>query len=845
MKKAVSILVLFLCFMCFPLKAEGKTLEIYTAHDLVKLAKECHYDAYSKDLRVELMSDISLRDVKDFSLMVFDGVFDGNGHTISDYIVDGRFSPCGFVGHLMDNGRIENLHIEGVSVPGGDGNNAGIFAGINDGVIEDCSFKGTTKANENTGMAAGINNGVIKSFVAEGIIRGEKAAGGIAGKNSGVIDSCISYVSLNTQSTNSSINISNIEFSSLDDLKQVSSFLDAGGIAGINSGEIISCRNYGTVGYQHVGYNIGGIAGRSNGYIVDCENDGTVDGRKDVGGIAGHMEPDIINDISSSAVGRLKSQMNQLNYLVNRASDSFSAGNDYATEIMDEMSDEALRAIDALKNIDIEISRPDDGDIRDIEVNADLSALDDSLRSLNDSFGKLSGSIGDTAGNLSDDIKQISDKLNQISATAMELINYEPSNPYKDMSSVNIENIRYGRVRNCLNSGEISGDMNVGGIAGVMSVEKDNDPENDDLFSFDIDKSNSYELKDLLDSCDNTGAVKAKRSNSGGIVGYQAVGYVYNNRNRGDVSSNDGNYVGGIAGRSSAKLSDNLARCYLEGNKYIGGIAGYIDEDGSLMNSYSMVNIGSYEQYAGAICGLSDGTLKDNCYYSLNLYGVNGISYSGQCVPLEYSEIVRRDEFFDKLYLSFEYDEKTVKCVELEYGDSLDDSVYPKMLGNKDTRVVFNEADLKNIRQDMHIKGVDEEYVKALSYSLRSDGEVLLYCDGQFSKDDRLRLSVLKSDEENLLNAYHIDIPDDGNGIHNLRLRIDDNVVFKVDGNVTDYELIGSFASFNVAGLSHDIMIYGKAESYVPYYVMAFVAGGLIVLSLVIRHHRKKEKLNA
>ena len=39
MKKAVSILVLFLCFMCFPLKAEGKTVEIYTAHDLVKLAK--------------------------------------------------------------------------------------------------------------------------------------------------------------------------------------------------------------------------------------------------------------------------------------------------------------------------------------------------------------------------------------------------------------------------------------------------------------------------------------------------------------------------------------------------------------------------------------------------------------------------------------------------------------------------------------------------------------------------------------------------------------------------------------------------------------------------------------
>ena len=49
----------------------------------------------------------------------------------------------------------------------------------------------------------------------------------------------------------------------------------------------------GAVGYAHVGYNIGGIVGRQSGYLSSCTNSGTILGRKDVGGIAGQLEPEV------------------------------------------------------------------------------------------------------------------------------------------------------------------------------------------------------------------------------------------------------------------------------------------------------------------------------------------------------------------------------------------------------------------------------------------------------------------------------------------------------------------------------------------------------------------------
>ena len=49
--------------------------------------------------------------------------------------------------------------------------------------------------------------------------------------------------------------------------ENVADITDIGGIAGQSGGVIRACMNRGTVGYQHMGYNVGGIAGSQTGYI--------------------------------------------------------------------------------------------------------------------------------------------------------------------------------------------------------------------------------------------------------------------------------------------------------------------------------------------------------------------------------------------------------------------------------------------------------------------------------------------------------------------------------------------------------------------------------------------------
>lgn len=87
---------------------------------------------------------------------------------------------------------------------------------------------------------------------------------------------------------------------------------DVGGIAGLSTGTIRQCGNTGRIGYEHAGYNIGGIAGRQNGLLILCENEGTVTGRKDVGGIAGQLEPFLTIEYGKDTFDRINDQVDQI-----------------------------------------------------------------------------------------------------------------------------------------------------------------------------------------------------------------------------------------------------------------------------------------------------------------------------------------------------------------------------------------------------------------------------------------------------------------------------------------------------------------------------------------------------
>lgn len=150
------------------------------------------------------------------------------------------------------------------------------------------------------------------------------ATGGIAGLNEGIIRHCTNTGSINTNNVDASLSLSDIQIDTTLDLANLTTsqtFLtttETGGIAGTNTGLIAGCKNTGTVGYEHVGYNIGGIAGSTSGYLRSNTNEGAILGRKDVGGIAGQVEPYVAVTVSESTKDQLQTQLQDLKTLTDR-----------------------------------------------------------------------------------------------------------------------------------------------------------------------------------------------------------------------------------------------------------------------------------------------------------------------------------------------------------------------------------------------------------------------------------------------------------------------------------------------------------------------------------------------
>ena len=173
---------------------------------------------------------------------------------------------------------------------------AGIV-GVNYGSIENCKFSGNVIGDNEVGGIAGVNEetGEIRRCESNANVIGNHSAGGIVGNNHGILNNCSNSGSINTYSTEVTYDLDDITMDNLEQINStsnVAAHTDTGGIAGISDGKIYYCSNSGAIGYQHVGYNTGGIVGRLHqGYLQNCTNTGFVQGRKDVGGIVGQMEP--------------------------------------------------------------------------------------------------------------------------------------------------------------------------------------------------------------------------------------------------------------------------------------------------------------------------------------------------------------------------------------------------------------------------------------------------------------------------------------------------------------------------------------------------------------------------
>ncbi len=895
--------------------------EITSEDDLYKLSELCRLDASSKMLYVELKNDITLSG-KDYTpIPYFNGIFNGNGNTISGLTCCVSNEPVGLIAVIGTTGVVKNLHIEGNLQPEETVSHIGAIAGENRGTIFNCSFSGVVTGDNYVGGLVGDNTltGKIINSSSRGAVRGSDMTGGIVGINNGTVILCTNDALINTESVEAAYDITSIDMSLMLDFTKLATqnsttAKDMGGIAGYSSGMITGCVNNGEVGYAHQGYNAGGIVGRSCGYIFECRNNALVTGRKDIGGIVGQMEPYVLETVTESSLYTLSVQLEELQALMEKTQqDADKAGTTLSNRfdrINSNLSKAESNASDLSKSIidergSIKDNIPEnakesaediynnikDGNIKDTvenqegnrseEIEKNQEALHNSLKEMNTQLELLNKEARGASKDLDNDLTEINKKYDEIQETIEVISNMDFR--VKDTSIVDADLITLGAVRRCENEGKVEGDLNAGGIVGVMGEESSVDPEDEISLSIDTTKHKEYEYKAVLDSCVNRGYVYTKRSYAGGIVARAEIGYIRNAENYGDIHS-DGSYVGGIAASSGITIKDCYAKSILSGTKYVGGITGEgINEnangEGSVVSGCrSLVTISDAQRFFGAISGTPDGRYDNNIFVGDDLMGLGVYSKADCAYPVSYEELIAGKEVpeeFKKLYLSFVSDEEIVLKSEVNYGDRISFERFPGIPAKRGYYAKWDSEGIESVSSDVTVTAVYEPYISSLaSKELRASERAVFYTEGDFSENDELIVKAgefeFAPEKENgnwLLNflyerkveeKWKVSISEDGRGTHIVRylptgvslktpeIYINDTGAFH-KAELTEY---GMYYSFEAASTEFDIAIVSTEAVYYSFAILisvcvATVAVLVILIILISRGVKRKAKRSA
>ena len=182
----------------------------------------------------------------------FKGIFDGNGHTVSDLYINSSGSNLGLFGYV-DGAEIKNVTVQG--------NVTGFYE------------EGNEQSGQYVGLVLGFgaSDTKLENCKSEGSVTGYKNVGGIAGivpYNGNVITSCTNRATVTGLGQNSEC---------------------VGGIVGYGQGFSL-CANFADITSE--GNNVGGLAGQLNPNsksqgMSNCMNVGNVKGKENVGGLAG------------------------------------------------------------------------------------------------------------------------------------------------------------------------------------------------------------------------------------------------------------------------------------------------------------------------------------------------------------------------------------------------------------------------------------------------------------------------------------------------------------------------------------------------------------------------------
>ena len=848
-------------------------IQLSTPEDILLFAENCRVNTWSVGKTVVLNNDIDMSNVEFTGVPTFGGTFIGQGHTISGIQMSHKSSVVGFFRYLQKTAIIEGLTIKGNYVFEGKHGAIGGFVGENAGSIYNCTFEGIVAGAEQIGGFAGVNEvtGLIENCTVSGTVYGNHFVGGFVGENKGVVRRCTNYAELNTKSVQNSVDLEDVTLDSLINTENAGTTTDIGGIAGGNSGVIRGCINKGLIGYQKMGYNIGGIVGTQNGFVVDCENYGQVHGRKEIGGIVGHTEPNIVLKYDKDSLQILDGQLDELNTSVDEMEGSIQNSNDDVNSQlkgMEENVNNADEALDTLLN-----AMNSENKIDSDKITAAGSNLGDSLKSLYDQSVSLQGALDTSSKETSKQLEGIIGQLDGIMGT-VEHADENLGMTVTDVSGEDTKDDTLGKIANCTNYADIMGDLNIGGIAGVLAEENDLDEYQDTEILGNLSLNATYQLRVVVRDCVNYGTVSASKQYAGGIAGQMVLGAVLECINVGNLDAIQADYVGGIVGCSNAIIRACSTKSILSGDTYVGGIVGKGHE---VTDCYAFVDMKYFEEKAGAIIGdldkLPDGNediILRNYYFNAGKEagGIDGIIYTGSAERTDVATFLQLPNLSDLLRIvnvRFIIEGQDDVIITINVGESITmeqipaiavdaDSEYEwelipavtsEVLGMGETASVeyLSEDSITNILFSQTYKVAFDLKDTVISSVQRNDKNMsVALAEGIFAKNTTL--DVAEQTE-----GWKVAISN--TGVSKLHFLLPENLdaeklVLKVQdasGNWIERAFVveGSYIVFDFADGETGFALQQK-ESGSMFYVFAIVAGILVLTLAVGAFSRKRAK---
>jgi len=601
---------------------------------------------------------IDLNDNSSSDDIAFTGLFDGNGHSINNLIIENSTKDYIGLFGCIDGGTIKNLGIEDISLAGH--SNVGSLCGRSyDSVISNCYVSGSVVGEHSIGGLCGSNCGIVRNSYSTGTVSGNSSVGGLVGNNYlDFHDTSISSIIANCYSTT-----------------LVNGTRYVGGLVGSNSDKITNCYSTGLVkGDVYLSGLVGwnstdiptGVAGvitdsyfymysggkilrgigldqnqlkdKSSFFGFDFVED-TTDGNEDNWAI----EPGFMPKLAWQIDLGFKSPLDACETTLSGTGcpiDPFII--DSYTDLMEFRNNPYLRAGNYSLTSDIDLAGTTFPDAFIPEVfygsfagnNHTISNLSVNGDSFLGFFSKLNGSVenlslenvsiigsGDYVGSLTGSSCEDVTGCNATGAV----------NGLEYVGGLVGENYS-GNITRCNLAVTVTGTSYIGGLAGQKTSG------NITCSSANGNVNGSWETgglvgrnEGIIDKSFSTGEVKSIHENGdvghsvGGLVGCNA-GPISRCYSTSDVAGNPlKNRIGGLCGDNKANILNCYATGSVEGSAFVGGLCG--DNNSSISNSYSTGKVIGNQFANGLVGWIYNYTIKPsviiNCFWDINTSGID------------------------------------------------------------------------------------------------------------------------------------------------------------------------------------------------------------------------------